>query len=259
MAYPMSNNLSDSNEGFNFQIKDRLHIMPIGYEYERAYKAAKSLKADRVILIGHEGNEGEDSQFVPKIMEKLDEFGIDNDDDYCDIFDLFEALGVINEKISENTDNDVYVNVATGGKITAIAGMIACMVSGATPYYVQAKDYSEKAPKGIEDITELPRYHIDSPDRQHIEILNFINEQTGTGEPPTKGDLIEFSERNDLQFIAGMDVKDKSKYRILDNYIIDPLENKGYITVGKSGRERRVEITEDGQNTLRAFHYMINV
>lgn len=241
---------------FDLQVRDRLHIMPVGFEGERAYLAAEMLKADRVILIGHEDNP--DETYLEDIAAELDDRNIPNESDTCNIFNLYGSLGMIAEKISDNLGDDVYVNVATGGKITAIAGMIACMVTGATPYYVQAEDYEPTPPEGIKQITELPRYPIDAPEEQHIEILQYINERTVDDDPPTKGNLISFGEATGLPFIAGSEVEEKSKYRILDNQIIDPLVENDYITVEESGRERIVRLTDDGENTLEAFNYMVN-
>lgn len=245
------------SDNFDLQVKDRVHIMPIGYEEQRAYLAAKALKADRVILIGYDAEPNRERSHIANIQAKLDEFGIEHDEDKCNIFDMFDSLGMIAEKIDAYSEEDVYVNVATGGKITAIAGMIACMVTGSTPYYVQAKDYDATPPEGIAEITELPRYPIDAPDPQHIEILYYVKKEGDEDEPPTKGDLITFGERAGLPFIADYDVEDKSKYRLLDNQIIDPLVQDGHITVRKLGREKVVEITEDGRKTLHAFRYLI--
>lgn len=242
---------------YNLEVKDRVHIMPLGYEEERAYLAAEALKADSVILIRYGDEPDQDRNHIDNIQSELDERGIQHRLEKCDIFDMFDSLGMIAELIDSYSDEDVYVNVSTGGKITAIAGMIACMVTGATPYYVQANDYDVTPPEGISEITELPRYPITAPDPQHIEILHFIKNRLERENPPTKGDLIDYGERSDLPFISNYDVEDKSKYRLLDNQIIDPLVEDGYITVKKIGREKVVEITPDGRKTLHAFRYLI--
>lgn len=250
--------MATDNEDFDFRVANRVHIMPIGYEEQRAYLAAKQLKADYVVLIGHVADTSDDGEHLEAAREGLDDAGIEHEIDECDIFDMYGALGKIAERIDDFADEDVYVNVATGGKITAIAGMIACMVTGATPYYVQAENYDVTPPEGIAEITQLPRYPIEAPDAQHIEILRYIRDRQAEDNPPTKGDLINHGEDIGLPFIGDYDVEEKSKYRLLDNQVIDPMTEDGYVTVRKSGREKVVEITDDGEKTLQAFRYLID-
>ncbi|SFS56289.1 HFX_2341 family transcriptional regulator domain-containing protein [Halostagnicola kamekurae] len=242
---------------FDFKVENRVHIMPIGFEFDRAHLPAKELKADTVILLMHESDDDDEEDRIKEIQDKLDEYGIDSEKDKCRLFNMYDALGMIAEKINEFSSEDVYVNLSTGGKVTAIAGMIACMVADATPYYVQAKDYGPTPPEGVAEITKLPRYPIDSPDYQEIAVLNFIKERTSEDSAPTKGELIEFGEEIGLPFIADHDVEQKGKYRLLDNHVINPLEDDGYVTTEKKGREKIVKLTSDGQNTLHAFRYLI--
>lgn len=235
------------------QVSERVHVMPLGYEEERAYLAAEKLKADKVVLVAHPDTD----KYVSTVDTELTNRGIEVEVVRCDIFDLYSSLGMIAELIYEHRDEQVFVNISTGGKITAIAGMIACMVTGAESYYVQAEDYEMNIPKGIASIKSLPRYPIEAPDAQQIHVLDYIKERQEEGDLPTKGDLIRYGETAELPFIANHDVEDKGKYRLLDSHIIHPLEEKGYITIEKSGREKDIGLTKNGEGTLRAFRYMI--
>jgi hypothetical protein len=245
---------------FDFEVANRVHIMPIGFEEERVYEVANQLLADKVVLLGHTGDldagETTGTTCRENVVERLAEYQIRVEERYCDLFDLYDALGTIAEEIDSHEAEEVYVNLATGGKVTAIAGMIACMVTDATPYYVQAANYDDSPPTGIENIEKLPRYPIEAPDPQLIEVLSYVREREDRGEAPTKGDLIDYGTERELPFIANHDVGEKGQYRLLDTHIVDPLIERGYISIEKSGRKKVVTTTEEGKNTQEAFRYM---
>lgn len=243
----------------DFEVPNRVHIMPVGYEKDRITMSADRLKADQVILIGHTGDGEEDKKRLDDIQRLLEDDGIEVFREECDIFDLYDSLGTIGENIVAHGNDDVYVNVSTGSKVTAIAGMIACMAIDATAYYAKAKHYSGDTPREIDFVRELPHYPIEAPVRQQIAMLYVIDQKTEeTDEPPTKGELIHFGEHLGLPFITQHDVGEKGKYRALDNEVLDPLEEDGYITISRDGRKKRISLTEEGANYLRAFGYRID-
>ncbi|AXG12003.1 HFX_2341 family transcriptional regulator domain-containing protein [Haloplanus rubicundus] len=237
------------------EIASRIHIMPLGFEEERVYESAERLKADKVILLTHEGDE-EETEYLKVVRAELDKRGIEIELTHCDLFDLYNSLGKFADKIREYENEDVYVNLSTGSKVTAIAGMIACMVFEATPYYVRAGKY-EDAPSEIKDIVELPKYDIKAPDDQLIKLMILIQRHSDKGEVVTKGDLIDAGEEMELPFITEHDVKDKGQYRILDREIVNPLKEAGYIKLSKEGRSKRVELTDDGREAVNAFRSFV--
>lgn len=241
------------------RVPDRVHIMPVGYEYERIVDPADDFRADRVVLIGHEENrEGsEGNEHLENVIETLEERGTEIDVRECDIFDLYSSMGAIAESIADNTEHDVYVNVTTGSKVTAIAGMIASMVLGSTPYYVKARDYDGDTPKDIEEVAELPTYPIDAPDSEQVDVLAFIDKYTAEQGPPTKGDVIHFSEQMNLDYVS-RNVAGKGKYRLLDTHIVEPLKERGYITEAKQGRNKVLQLTDEGQAALEAFRWLVD-
>ncbi|WP_327050558.1 HFX_2341 family transcriptional regulator domain-containing protein [Halomicrococcus gelatinilyticus] len=232
--------------------------MPVGYEEERIYKSAIEYKADKVVLIGHSEDGPEDEERAERIIEQLANHSIQVVRDSCDIFDLYDSLGLIAEFITEFEDDEVYVNVSTGSKVTAIAGMIACMAIDATPYYVRARDYDGNHPSDIESVEELPQYPIDAPEQQQIQMLYVIDQMIWHGLKSSKGKLIHVGEHLNMPFVTEMDIDDKGKYRVLDNEILDPMEERGYITIEQDGRNKIVITTEEGEKALRAFRYLID-
>lgn len=239
-------------------VPDRVHIMPVGYEYERLVQPAEEFRADKVVLIGHEedqeGDEGD--EHLQAAINALEDRGIEMEPKECDIFDLYSSMGTIAESISEHQSDEIYVNVSTGSKVTAIAGMIASMVLECTPYYVRARDY-EDDPDDIRGTTELPTYPIDAPDSEQVDVMQFIERVTEREGPPTKGDVIHFSEHLNLDYIS-RNVAGKGKYRLLDAHIVEPLKQRGYIAESKQGRNKILTLTEDGRAALEAFRWLID-
>lgn len=225
----------------------------MGYEKERVYESAERLRADGVVLLTHHESDEKSRGCYQTVVKSLNERGIQHRRMVCDIFDMYDSLGKIGEVITDHLDDDVYVNLAAGSKITAIAGMIACMVTEATPYYVQVEDYESETPQSIVDIYQLPEYPIDPPEPDQINILYFL-EDVGSA---TKGEIINFSERAGLKFISGHEGQEKAKYRLLDRQIVEPLLEHGYIDVNRDGRSKIVTATDHGMHTLRAFRYLI--
>ena len=238
-------------------VAQRVHLMPVGYENDRIVLSAERFSADRVLLLEYDDQTAHPS-YADEIRDRLDDAGIDHETVQCDIFDFYESLGTIAELATEFADHDVYVNLATGSKVTAIGGMIACMATGATPYYVRAERYAAETDgdvaEGIREVTELPTYPMEHPDRQQVAVMSYLASEGGV----TKRSLIDFGEDEDLPFLAEHDAANrKSQYRLLDSHVLKPLAETGYVTVTERGRSKLVELTDAGRNTLRAFRYLI--
>lgn len=242
-------------------VSDRVHIVPLGYEYERVTVPAIRMHADCVCLIYHSGDDpGDRPDYYDDIHADFRDAGIEcNDENACNIFDLYDTLRTIAELIQANRGDEVYVNLASGGKITAIAGMIACMVTGnAEPIYVSASEYGQNkqvpVAKNVTSISRLPTYPIQAPSRNPIKLLQFIVEEG----PVTKQDCIEFAVVEGINPLAGHESDDtRGLYRLLDSHLLGPLQNDRYVETYKEGRNKYVEATEEGQNTLEAFTYML--
>ena len=238
-------------------VPERVHVMPVGYEIDRIVEAATQLRADRVVLCQYD-DETDHPSYADVVRERLDDAGVAHETVPCDIFDLYDSIGTIAELATEFADHDVSVNLASGSKVTAIGGMIACMATGATPYYVRAQRYAAETDgdvaEGIREMTELPTYPMDSPDPQQVAVLAHLETE---GEV-SKRDLIRYGEREGLPFISeyAADTR-KGKYRRLDSHVVGPLEERGYIALEEVGRTKRVSLTERGADTLRAFRYLL--
>ncbi|MEY7852113.1 DUF6293 family protein [Natrarchaeobius sp. A-rgal3] len=236
-------------------VPDRVHLMPVGYERDRLVLPAIELGADRVVLLEPERDEAR--EYGDAVRERLEDADVPHETVPCDIFDLYDSIGTVAELATAFDDEDVFVNVASGSKVTAIGAAIACMVTDATPYYVRAERYGEEADsvsEGVEAIYELPTYPIDRPSREHVAMLAHLAES----DPVSKKRLIAFAEARELPFIADYDGDgEKGKYRLLERHVLEPLCEREYVIVEDVGRRRRVSITDSGREALRAFSYLL--
>jgi len=247
------------------QVPKRIHIIPLGYEEDRIVEPAISYEADIALLLEPDPDSEEIHQpeYHERVRAHLDDAGIEIENVKCDIFNLYSSLGTIAELADEFREHNVYVNLASGSKVTAIGGMIACMATGAVPYYVRAESYAggdeNPVATGVKGIETLPKYHIEEPEPQHISILDYVSSQ----EPVTKHDLIDFGKREELPFISrydtdGVQNPDRGYYRRLNTQIIEPLLTRGFIDVEKHSKYQYVAVTDSGSNQLQAFRYLLN-
>lgn len=244
----------------------RVHVAALGIEYDRIVDPPTEHGADRVVLL----------EYLPANLrthlerDDIETVLADNDID-CDVVDvqiedLFDAVAAFGRVFDQYESDQVYVNLASGDKVTAIGGMIACMADGTVePYYVEAEQHGSHqppAPRGVRSIHTVPSYPIERPEYQHLAIMAHIGESDRTnaqGEPyRIKRELFEFGEEQSLAFMSDFEGDtDKGKFRRLDAHVVSPLAEKEYVDVKQVGTQRRVFLTEDGENTLRAFRYLL--
>jgi len=239
----------------SLSVPDRVVVAPVGYENDRIVLPAAELSADRAVLLVYD-DETDHPSYLPTVRERLDDRGIDHESVACDIFDFYDCIGTVGEVVTAFAADDVYVNLASGTKITAIGGMIACMATGATPFYVRAAAYGPRTDadvaEGIRSLVELPTYPIEYPSPQQVATLAYLAEEG----PATKKDLIRFGADAGLPAIAGHDAGNrKGKYRRLDSRILDDLAANEYVSLATDGRSTRVAITEAGRDARRAFAF----
>lgn len=252
-----------TSEPEELDVPKRVHIIPMGFEKDRIYQPPIETGADKVILLRNTSDE-EHPRFHEQAEEILKEHIQSVEYEECDIFDLYDSLGMIAELITRHNSNNVFVNLATGSKVTAIAGMIACMATDGNPYYVRAKEYgrpNEDSPpeyplaRNTEKIIRLPHYHIDKPSADEIAVLNFLMNKDGSA---TKKQIIAYADQNGLEFMTATDPSTRQgKYRLLESHVLEPLRKRECIDVVEEGRHKKVRITKRGKNTLRAFDYQL--
>lgn len=234
--------------------KFRVHIAPIGFEIDRIVIPAKMEKADKVWLLVHDKpHEDKAVRFVDKTTKQLEKLGIKVEVKRADRFELFKNIRAVREIIEEEKGNDIYINVATGSKIQAIACMMACMIfndkKNIKPFYAEAKNYSgfkgEQQTTGWKRNIALPAYEIKIPKPELIRALRIIKEHKGK---IRKKEMAELAEKAEIITVGAQKENfEQARFASLDKNIIQPLaEQWKFVEVEKIGRNRWINITEAG-------------
>jgi len=237
----------------------RVHIAPVGFEIDRIVLPAKEMKADKIWLLVHDKpNEDKATPFVEKIQKQLKKTNIKVVKEYHDRLDLFQIIKTVKKIIEIEKENHVYVNLASGSKIQAIACMMTCMMfnekKNVIPFYAEAKDYlgfsGEQLSTGIKNITEVPTYEIKTPEQRHIDALRIIKENSGK---ITKKEMAELADTNGLISVnAEKENYTQARFASLDQNILQPLlERWHFIEIEKIGRTRWIKITQEGNNAAK--------
>ncbi|OVE83502.1 HFX_2341 family transcriptional regulator domain-containing protein [Natronolimnobius baerhuensis] len=238
-----------------------VHIAPLGYEYDRICQPVLEYGADLLYLL--EDDDGEAVPYHDQLIEELSDHGVAVHVREIDLGDMYDVLGEITTIVDEYREDIVRVNVSSGPKLADIGAALACMATDANGYYVHPEERAHPVtdtPRtaGMTVAEQLPSYPLETPTADQVRILNFIENKDTASYTPKKSDLIDFAEENDLTFMTkSQPANDKAKFALLNNRIIDPLLEIGYIDVESVGRTKQVLLTETGENALRAFRHKL--
>ncbi|UHQ98910.1 DUF6293 family protein (plasmid) [Natrinema zhouii] len=239
----------------------RIHIAPLGYEDERIYQPIIEEDADKAILLIHDQDESESlgAKCREKVETALDDENIDYELRECNIFDLKEALGEFQNLIYQHHADAVFVNISTGSKITAISGMLACMMAGGRPYYVKPEDYGESTvSQGVEETFTVSAYPIEPPNEETIKVLEFIKEENDRGNDVIISDLNKFVNDENLSLVRGIERQDSDNiYDLVRSNLIAPLSEREFIRVQRIGNEKRITLTEQGERVLDFSRFIL--
>ena len=237
----------------------RVHIAPIGYEARRVSKPLRDMQADRVYFIRIKPQDTAELYYQEIMKEiKLQYSHIEIREEYTDMWDLYQCLEKFREVIFKERKNQIFINVSSGTKISAIAGMLSCMLWNATPYYARVT-YEE--PKRIEELptenvfapSTLPVYDINKPDNAFMVVIKLLEKNGGS---MSKASLI--SELELANIIRPINLGKKkftsaAKHSQLRS-ILQQMENDWkYVEIKGSGIRSEVILTEQGKNALRIF------
>ena len=237
----------------------RVHIVPLGFEFRRVTKPLADNPADKVYLITKSPNDAA-FEFLEDIKKELASSkyrGIEVKEKFVDIWDLYDCIREFREIISQEEGNHVYVNVSTGTKITAIAGMLSCMLVGAEPYYVSVK-YPNPASKPdipnyeVQKANAFPVYDIKKPEPASMKILNELQKY---GKPMRKKKLIDALEKINVIEKTDSSGEERSTPTKLNQLsrLLEPVRDWKFIKVKGKGNNVEVSITHQGKIALRVF------
>lgn len=244
---------------------DRIHVALFGVERDRIVRPAVERDADRLVLLDHLGEPVPTRPDRETLADVLGDHGIGYEHRDVSFSNVFDVLAAVGRTIADYGDDDVSVNLSTGNELFVVGGMIACMTNEASPIYVRTTEPGSTESASLTDswlIEEFGAYPMDRPTDQHLSVMDHIvasSRTTSEGEPyRIKRELIEFGEQATLPFMANYEGKtDKGKFRRLKVHVVSPLEEQGLVRVEKVGTRRRVFVTGDGRNMLRAFRHRL--
>lgn len=235
----------------------RVHIAPLGFEIDRIVIPLKETKADKLWLLIHEKtSEDRSGPYMEKIKKECKKLGVQMNVSHVDRLSIFKVIKAVKEIISQEKNNYIYVNVASGSKIQAIACMMACMIlkecKNIKPFYAVPEKYAafegKQQSSGIKDTFPLPIYEIQTPKPKLLQALKIVHQTKN--QKITKKEMAEIAEEQGLITITSEDKNhSQARFASLDKNIIQPLmEQWNFIEIEKIGRNRWIKITEEGQN-----------
>ena len=235
----------------------RVHIAPLGFEIDRIMVPIKQTKSDKLWLLIHEKTaEDKSGPYLEKIKKECKKLKVELKIAYADRLSLFKVIKSIKDIIEEEKGNYIYVNVASGSKIQAIACMMACMIlkecDNLQPFYAEPKSYAAFEGKqqsfGVKDTIPLPTYEIQTPKPKLLEALKIISEQKNG--KITKKEMAQIADEQEIITVKAEEANySQARFASLDKNIISPLENDWkFIEIEKIGRNRWIKITEEGKN-----------
>ena len=235
----------------------RVHLAPVGYEIDRIVIPLKQTKADKLWILAHDNpSEDKAGPYLEKIKKECKKLGVEVKVAYSDRLSLFKTIKSIKDIISQEKGNYIFVNVASGSKIQAIAAMMACSLSKSSdnlkPFYSLPERYAAFEGKqqsfGVKDTIPLPLYAIHTPHPKLLAALKIVSDQAG--QRITKKAMAQIAEEQKIITVNAEDENhSQARFASLDKNIIAPLEKEWkFIEVEKIGRNRWIKITQEGKD-----------
>lgn len=258
-------------------LRERVHIIPLGHEIDRAITPFRNHRADRAYVLTVPPTAELDQKmlqkqkhFTQRVCEGLTSLGVTPTLRYCNMFDILDSLRVVSSLIvmeKHQKGNDVFVNMSACGRKTSIAVTLASMVHGVQAYYVTADRYATGDAAYLEPehglsivevgkIEPLYNFRIMMPD---VPSQQFLVELYRRTDGMSSKDIFNFFHQINVN---GYDVPLKKmkksdefapspEHRMLLNRtnrkFLNPLENAGYIRREWRGRKFIIHLTESGK------------
>ena len=174
-----------------------IHIAPQGFEIERIYKPANARNIRKLYLLYPKSIDNpKQDECISKVETNINS-GIEIEKKDCDIFDFEKSLEGILEIVEDNEEARIEVNLATGSKITAVTGLLACMKTEAEPFYVRGENYGDTVceAKSSDPVT-IPSLELSRPSGDELILLSYLYEKGETTINKLSGDLEEELEKH---------------------------------------------------------------
>lgn len=244
-------------------MEEIVHIVPLGYEIDRAVKPFEKLRANRVYLLYLGKKVGkhkvlDTGHVLQAVKEELERRGIEvivRESEGADPLPILSTVSniIVREK---NEKNLVYVNMSASGKLAAVAATLAAMYHDVKVYYVRtegeyARSKEDLLKHGLSIISDpecsfLTNFTIDIPSgAKSTFLVELYNKKR-----MTVNDILRMIQEGRLKgfedLVDGTRTASNLLVRI-NRGLLDELENNGYVTIERQGRHKVVHITDKGR------------
>jgi hypothetical protein len=245
-----------------------VHVIPLGWEYDRAVLPVISLRAHRVYILCDAQEHEPRRHFLAKVVKELTRRKVDVVPVLVDSFlDIGATMREVTKILTYERaqGNRVFVNTSTSGKVAAIGVTLAAMAQlrpgEGGIYYVEAEEYpsSRKGQrehgiaKGMRgDPIFLPLFRIRLPDQICMKVLALLaTSQTGRLRYQS---IIEKLRRDgergfEQRTRAPVDPRrDRTSLNVSFNQqVVRKLVRDDYVRVIEEGRSRSLSLTLGGR------------
>lgn len=244
-----------------------VHVIPLGWEYDRVVLPVDSMKAHRVYLLSDPSENPLRAHYLRKVTRRLRaghiEVKVVGVDTFKDLLGTMKSISRI-IKLELAQGNRVFVNVATSGKIAAIAATLAAMAhlppERGLVYYVAAGDYpstrksqlAHGIAKGMDgDPVPIPLFKIRLPDMDCRIVLAELS-----AAPDHTLAYRAMIEAMRSKGVSGFESPppegtDRRRFRTIENVrfyqrIVRKLEREALVSIVERGRARSLRLTLAG-------------
>lgn len=248
-------------------MEEIIHIIPLAYEIDMAVKPFDKMRANKVYLLHSldtrkEYKTMDRRYFLQAVKKRLEQMNIEVITQESNISEPLPLLSTISDIIvhEKKENNLIYVNMSASGRLTAVASTLAAMYHDVKVYYVHAdvgyaNDEKELLEHGMSIIdkpnyTILTNFTIDLPTGAKSTFLVELYEKGKM----TTNDIIKMITDNRLQGFEDLNEPIGGKQRTSSNLLVrinrgllDELKQNGYISIGKRGRNKIIDITDKGK------------
>ena len=252
-------------------IGEVVHIVPLGFEIDRAVVPFDNTKADRVYLLSPVNIRGADWQheekqayYMAKVREKLESAGIEVIRMSLDLLDPLAVMKVVSMIAvhEKKKGNHVHINISAGDRLSSVAAAMTGMLHDANVYYVKADRYAwneqEKREHGLSvcengEILRLENLPFVLPEPQGLIVLASLTKHPGD---VSTRELLDALQESGIEGFGKLydEVEPSLRRSVqtrqlmkLDKTILSKLENSGYVKRTKRGRNVYISLTEAGR------------
>lgn len=256
-------------------VGELVHVIPLGYEFDRAVRPLDNQKVDRVHLITMDDIDKYSSPDEQALTQKqrhydqlvegyINKLGIEIVIHHVDMFDILSVMTLISRIISDEHQkgNILSVNMSACGRLTAFAVTQAAMAHNVQLYYVRADSYSqndiETEKHGLSichkcRVWDLENFRYDLPSGIDRDILLRIAQKPdGISGEDLIHDIISTGTTGYEVRYWELPVRERRKCQ--SNYLtklrkgpIERLVHAKYITKTRAGRQMMLQITPSGK------------